>query len=272
MADVGKLAKELAAAKISTERVEVSDNDDSAPPKVAANSSEEKALLKELSELLPEALKAVPDATKLMCLRGRKYDPAHAAETLQALEALKETLQLSHPPPQLAADIACGKVTNPGGVDEMGRSIIWLRMRFNKPKESGPQDMGRLVATVMLKALESVETQRNGVVLLNDMRGLSVKNVSPSTAKFLMGEVLPALPIRVHRILIVRPPWFINRVIFPIMSTFLSKKLKNRIGLFPEVDGRVDKLFEYLPPAAVPAEVGGTAPFDMEAWAASMLK
>ena len=64
----------------------------------------------------------------------------------------------------------------------------------------------------------------------------------------------------------------IARVIFPIMSTFLSKKLKNRIGLFPEVDGRVDKLFEYLPPAAVPAEVGGTAPFDMEAWAASMLK
>ena len=64
----------------------------------------------------------------------------------------------------------------------------------------------------------------------------------------------------------------IARVIFPIVSTFLSKKLKNRIGLFPEVDGRVDKLFEYLPPAAVPAEVGGTAPFDMEAWAASMLK
>ena len=64
----------------------------------------------------------------------------------------------------------------------------------------------------------------------------------------------------------------IARVIFPIMSTFLSKKLKNRIGLFPEVGGRVDKLFEYLPPAAVPAEVGGTAPFDMEAWAASMLK
>ena len=234
MADVGRLAKELAATKITTERVEV--DDDSAPPTVAANSSEEKALLKELSELLPEALKAVPDATKLMCLRGRKYDPARGAETLQALEALKETLQLSNPPPQLAVDIASGKVTNPGGVDEMGRSIIWLRLRFNKPKESSPQDMGRLVATVMLKALESVETQRNGIVLINDMRELSVKNLSPSIAKFLMGEVyapmnpappsipamthatpsrshqvLPALPIRVHRILIVRPPWFINR-------------------------------------------------------------
>ena len=187
MADVGRLAKELAATKITTERVEV--DDDSAPPTVAANSSEEKALLKELSELLPEALKAVPDATKLMCLRGRKYDPARGAETLQALEALKETLQLSNPPPQLAVDIASGKVTNPGGVDEMGRSIIWLRLRFNKPKESSPQDMGRLVATVMLKALESVETQRNGIVLINDMRELSVKNLSPSIAKFLMGEV-----------------------------------------------------------------------------------
>ena len=203
MADVGRLAKELAATKITTERVEV--DDDSAPPTVAANSSEEKALLKELSELLPEALKAVPDATKLMCLRGRKYDPARGAETLQALEALKETLQLSNPPPQLAADIASGKVTNPGGVDEMGRSIIWLRLRFNKPKESSPQDMGRLVATVMLKALESVETQRNGIVLINDMRELSVKNLSPSIAKFLMGEVYapmnpapPSVPAMTH--------------------------------------------------------------------------
>ena len=64
----------------------------------------------------------------------------------------------------------------------------------------------------------------------------------------------------------------ITRVMFPIVSTFLSKKLKSRIGLIPEVDGRVDKLFEYLPPTAVPVEVGGTAAFDMEAWAASTLK
>lgn len=62
-----------------------------------------------------------------------------------------------------------------------------------------------------------------------------------------------------------------TRVIFPIVSTFLSKKLKSRVGLIPEVDGRVDKLFEYLPPTTVPAEVGGTAAFDMEAWAASTL-
>ena len=99
MADVGRLAKELAASKISTERVEV--DDDSAQPTVAANSSEETALLKELDGLLPEALRAVPDPTKLMCLRGRKYDPARGAETLQALEDLKETLELSHPSPQM---------------------------------------------------------------------------------------------------------------------------------------------------------------------------
>lgn len=143
--------------------------------------------------------------------------------------------------------------------------------------------------------------------------------------------MLPSLPIRVHRILLVRPPWFVAKVLFPLVSTFLSKKLKNRraaclkrgpgiccgsagsyprtpdvlslgcleavtslarsrlrsrrraggaltfspstgICLIPEVDGGVDKLFEYLPPAAVPAEVGGTAAFDMAAWAASTLE
>jgi hypothetical protein len=111
-------------------------------------------------------------------------------------------------------------------------------MRFNNPKESSPQDVGRLIATVMLNALKNVETQRNGVVLINDLSGIGVKNLSPSTVKYIMGEVycprsssrtrtrpfmvaltrsltpdqvLPALPIRVHRILLVRPPWFITR-------------------------------------------------------------
>ena len=127
MAGVAVLAKELAGANISTERIEV--DDDSAPPSVAANSPEEAAMLKELDELLPEVLKAVPDCTKLMCLRGRKYDPVRGAETLQSLVDLKQKLDLSQPPPQLAADIACGKVTNPGGVDEVGRSIVWIRLR-----------------------------------------------------------------------------------------------------------------------------------------------
>ena len=189
MAEAVKLAAELKSSKINTENVEV--EDDSGPPAIEAWSSEEKALLNELSELLPEALKAVPESTKLMCLRGRKYDPVRGADTVQNLEKLKQTLGLNEPPPQLATDIATGKITNPGAKDELGRSLIWLRLRFHKPKESGPQDMGRLIATVMLKACEDVETQRNGIVLVNDLTGVGIKNLSPPTVKFIMGEALP---------------------------------------------------------------------------------
>jgi len=270
MADVGRLARELTASKINTEKVEV--EDDSAPPTIAANSSEEKALVQQLSALLPEELKAVPEDTKLMCLRGRKYDPARGAENVQSLEALKKMLNLAEPPPQFATDITSGKICNPGGKDEVGRSLIWVRLRYNKPKESGPHDVARHVATVMLKACEDVETQRNGVVLINDMTGISIKNLSPPTVKFLMGEVLPSLPIRVHRILIVRPPWFVQKVLFPILSAFLSKKLKGRITLIPEVDGKVDGIFQYLPPSAIPEEIGGSYPFDLEKWTRTIQK
>lgn len=41
----------------------------------------------------------------------------------------------------------------------------------------------------MLNALKNVETQRNGVILINDMSGVGVKNLSPSTVKYIMGEV-----------------------------------------------------------------------------------
>ena len=40
--------------------------------------------------------------------------------------------------------------------------------------------------------------------------------------------------------------------------------------LIPEVDGKVQELFNYLPASAVPEELGGSYPFDFEAWKASL--
>ena len=264
MAEVAALAKGMKG--IDTSGVEV--DDDQEEPTIAVGSSEEKEALKQMQALLADDLKALPEATQLMCLRGRKYDPARGAETLQKLQALKLSLKWDDPTPQLAKDLASGKIVSTGSHDEKGRAVVWLRLRYHNPKESQPEDMGRAIATVMLKACENVDTQRNGIVLINDVTGIGLKNISPPAAKFVFGTVLPSLPIRVSRICLVRPPWFVTKVLFPIVSNFMSKKLKARILLCPEPE----MLLEVLPKDRIPTELDGTFPFSMEEFAARLQK
>ena len=191
MSEVAALAKGIKG--IDTSGVEV--DDDQEEPTIAVGSAEEKEALKQMQALLVDGLKALPEATQLMCLRGRKYDPARGAETLEKLQALKFSLNLDDPAPQLAKDLASGKIVSTGSYDEKGRAIIWLRLRFHNPKESGPEDMARAISTIMLKACENVDTQRNGIVLINELTGVGLKNISPPTAKSLLkGPTAPASP------------------------------------------------------------------------------
>ena len=100
--------------------------------------------------------------------------------------------------------------------------------------------------------------------------GVKLKNLDPSAVKFIMGTVLPAMPVRVGRICLFNPPWIIGNIIFPIAINFMSKKLRGRIANLTG-DFRFAKLHEYVPPAQLAAEHQGTMPFDGEAWAAKMV-
>ena len=39
--------------------------------------------------------------------------------------------------------------------------------------------------------------------------------------------------------------------------------------LIPEEDGKLDGLFQYLPATAIPEEIGGSYPFNLESWVRS---
>ena len=171
---------------------------------------------------------------------------------------------------QLKEDLKSNKMVCTGGKDADGRAIIWLRLRFNDPKKSKALDMGRLIATVQLEALKDPEVAARGIIVVNDMTGVKLKNLDPSAVKFIMGTVLPAMPVRVGRICLFNPPWIIGNIIFPIAINFMSKKLRGRIANLTG-DFRFAKLHEYVPPAQLAAEHQGTMPFDGEAWAAKMV-
>lgn len=80
-----------------------------------------------------------------------------------------------------------------------GRGICWLRMRHQDPKACGPRDFARMVASVVLNSLTDPDIARCGIVMLNEMTGVGLKNMNPSIPKYLFGSIFPRLPVRVGR-------------------------------------------------------------------------
>ena len=131
MADVAK-AKELASGFKGVDTSKVAVDDDQQAPTIEAGSAEESAALEAMDALIPEGspAKAASKEMKLLCLRGRKYDPNRAATLLPGLIELIEELDLRSPSEQLKADLASGKVVVTGAKDGMNRAIVWIRFRF----------------------------------------------------------------------------------------------------------------------------------------------
>lgn len=273
MGDTGKFLGEMKGMKdVDTSKIEVDEEQE--PPTVAAGSPEETALLKEMEELVTaggnaEAM-AADEGTKLMCLRGRKYEPKRAAELLPSLLSLKAEANIGTPADEtLTDDINSKKIMNIGSRDLDGRAVVWIRLRFHQPKKSPAPKMVRFVSTVMLSALQDADTQRKGVCIVQDMTGLKLSNLDPTTAKALFGKIFPNLPIRVGRICIFNPPWILGHIILPVVLSFMSKKLRSRIKV---INGfKPDALLEYIGKSSLPPELEGTYEFDDAKWAEALL-
>ena len=131
--------------------------------------------------------------------------------------------------------------------------MTWLRLRYNDPKTSSAEDLARLLVTVTMQALKDPAAQQLGVVIVQDMRGLSIRNISPAHFKFMAGKVLPRLPIRIGRAIIFNPPFVIGRVVLPIVRAVMSAKLKARFVVINGAD--FNALHQYIPAEGLPAEL-----------------
>lgn len=258
---------------LDSSNVEV--DEEQVAPLIGAGSAEEKALLAKMQELLAVAgdvdAIAADDQIKLLCLRGRKYDPERAAELLPKHIAFKKEFGIGAAPygDQLLDDIRSQKLCHLGTKDADGRAVLWIRLCHHDPSKSKAEDMARLIPTVMLSALTDPDVQRLGITIVQDMTGLKLKNLDPATAKMLMGRVFPNLPIRIGRICIFNPPWVVGHIILPIALTLMSKKLRGRIALIKDSDHA--KLLPYVPASSLPTELGGTAQFDEGKWSEGLI-
>jgi hypothetical protein len=139
-----------------------------------------------------------------------------------------------------------------------------MRMRFQDPKVCGARDFARMVATVILNALKDADIARCGVVMLNEMTGVGLRNLDPSIPKYLFGTVFPRLPVRVGRMVLFNPPFLVGRILLPVIKAFMSAKLRQRLVLINSDD--TSQLSGYILPASLPQELGGSFPFDLHKW------
>ncbi|KAL1524584.1 hypothetical protein AB1Y20_019474 [Prymnesium parvum] len=248
---------------VDTSAVEA--GDDQEAPLFVAGSPEEAEQLRALDELLsPEARTRASESLCRMCLRGRKYDLPRAAALVDAMLALIDELGLSDPPRTLEDDLASMKLVVPGGSDFEGRKVCWLRLRNHQPGHGTLQDFGRVVVANMLYAMRGEEAQQRGIVMVNDMTGLSRKNLDPGLFKYVTGSILPRLPVRVGRILIFNPPFIVGRVVLPVVLSVVSKKLRARIVVVNSSNPQ--QLHKYIAPTSLPPDLGGSMPFDLATW------
>jgi len=251
---------------------------------VEAGSVEEAKRERELEALLVEqgvmprweAFKAETVYTELplWCLRARAHVVKRAAELLPRALSMMEELEIGGGnQAQLRADLESKAIIDTGCKDTHGRAVIWMRGRYIDPRRSSSTDIARLFATVLLHALRDTSVQQHGFVWLADSYSVSMTNITPAIVNAFWRVVIPNLPIQLGVVLIVNPPWIVSQIMFPIVSTFLSAKVRKThvliYGARKELWAARLAHFD-VPITSVPIELGGTADVDVDAYVASV--
>uniref|UniRef100_A0A8W7PJJ8 CRAL-TRIO domain-containing protein n=1 Tax=Anopheles coluzzii TaxID=1518534 RepID=A0A8W7PJJ8_ANOCL len=144
--------------------------------------------------------------------------------------------------------------------DRKGRRILIVSCgAVWDPKAVTAEKLFRMFYLVHLVAQLEPATQINGVVIVMDFEGLSLKQVrglSPSFSKLLLTFLQEAVPLRMKEFHILKQPYIFNMV-WTLFKPFIGDKLKKRL-YFHGSD--MKKLHKHIDPADLPKNYGGTRP------------
>uniref|UniRef100_A0A1Y9IV35 CRAL-TRIO domain-containing protein n=1 Tax=Anopheles minimus TaxID=112268 RepID=A0A1Y9IV35_9DIPT len=144
--------------------------------------------------------------------------------------------------------------------DRKGRRILIVSCgAVWDPKAVTADKLFRMFYLVHLVAQLEPETQINGVVIVMDFEGLSLKQVrglSPSFSKLLLTFLQEAVPLRMKEFHILKQPYIFNMV-WTLFKPFIGDKLKKRLYFH---GNDMKKLHKHIDPADLPKNYGGTRP------------
>ena len=142
-------------------------------------------------------------------------------------------------------------------VDAEGRCAVYIRLKYMDPTKISPLSV---LKTFHYSVMERIMKdhpicQKKGIYMIGDMGEAGFNNLDQRVPKAIMGAISKNFPVRLHKILMVRPIWILN-IIFPIVRLFLSAKLQDRIKIVGN-DPKLLKDYD-LSMSKLPEVLGGT--------------
>jgi hypothetical protein len=139
--------------------------------------------------------------------------------------------------------------------DAEGRCVGIDRLGIWDPDYVSPEQGSMILLMYGLDALQSVDFQREGVVIIVDAQHISLKHakcLNFSIIRMLSSVYIDSLPIRYRAIHVVNHSVVVD-VMLPMIKMFMSRKLRQRITMHSSLES----LHEAVPKEILPESLGG---------------
>lgn len=144
--------------------------------------------------------------------------------------------------------------------DHKGRRVLLMSQGQDwDPSVISQDEIFQLLYLMHIISQQEMSTQINGVVVIMDYEGLSLKQIKgmqSGSTKRLLTFIQEAMPIRLKEVHFVKQPFIFNMV-WALVKPFVGEKLKNRMFFHGD---DMTKLHKYIPAENLPKNYGGTLP------------
>uniref|UniRef100_A0A8D0AHH0 Tyrosine-protein phosphatase non-receptor type 9 n=1 Tax=Sander lucioperca TaxID=283035 RepID=A0A8D0AHH0_SANLU len=215
----------------------------------------------------PHSAGLVSQPTAVKFLMARKFDVSRAIDLFQAYKntRIKEGIININPDEEpLRSELLCGKFTVLPGRDAKGAALALFTARLHRPDVTTHKAVLQAIIYQLDKAIESVQTQRDGLIFIYDMTNSSYGNFDYELCVKILNLLKGAFPARLKCVFIVSSPlWF--RAPFAVLRLFVREKLRERVCTV-----KAHELASHIPVSSLPEHLGGTSQYSHVAWIQSL--
>uniref|UniRef100_A0A672RQT9 Tyrosine-protein phosphatase non-receptor type 9 n=1 Tax=Sinocyclocheilus grahami TaxID=75366 RepID=A0A672RQT9_SINGR len=198
----------------------------------------------------------VSQMTAVKFLVARKFDVSRAIDLFQAYKntRIKEGIYNINPNEEpLRSELLSGKFTVLPGRDAKGAALALFTARLHRPELTTHKAVLQAIIYQLDKAIESVQTQRDGLIFIYDMTNSTYANFDYELCVKILNLLKGAFPARLKCVFIVSSPlWF--RAPFAVLRLFVREKLRERVCL--ELS---HELVNHIPVSSLPEHLGGSS-------------
>uniref|UniRef100_A0AAY4ACG3 Tyrosine-protein phosphatase non-receptor type 9 n=1 Tax=Denticeps clupeoides TaxID=299321 RepID=A0AAY4ACG3_9TELE len=208
----------------------------------------------------------VSEITAVKFLMARKFDVPRAIDLFQAYKntRIKEGIYNINPEEEpLRTELLSGKFTVLPGRDAKGAALALFTARFHRPDLTSHKAVLQAIIYQLDKAIESIQTQRDGLVFIYDMTSSTYANFDYELCVKILNLLKGAFPARLKCVFIVSSPlWF--RAPFAVLRLFVREKLRERVCTV-----KANELASHIPVSSLPDHLGGTLHHSHMTWVQS---